>query len=1007
MGQSLQEKLTIQFYDWERRGRGWYVFEQPVHLEPEFVPFFGHFLPEPKFVDDALRKTIFQKAFDALKPKQKDHSEESVNYYDEVNSYIFKEEAALTALRITIPKEHKASVDQMEAMLLMVSGTDLPVSFEVIGNQAKIHIQFVCHDPDSFIIKSQLMAFFPEVIVTENPQFLDEIVTPSGIGYLTDFGLKEEFVRPLEMDNNFKLDPFTPFFGILESLKENEQVALQVLFTKVVNPWSESMLRSVRDGRGDSFFENAPEMVKLAEQKVSSPMFAATVRLVVQSDSGDAAFQLLKHASAALIHSSCSPYNALIPLDTDIYDFKTRLDDIYLRESHRIGMILNGRELINFVHIPNESIVSKKLDRDIKMTHPAPTVSGREFVVLGNNEHQGKISEVRVEINDRLKHTHIIGGTGTGKSTLILQLIKQDIEAGRGVCVLDPHGDLIESVISLIPQNRINDVLIMDPADSDFPVSFNILEAHSEIEKEILSSDLVGGFKRLSTSWGDQMNSVLANAILAFLESDKGGTLTDLRRFLIEKEFRNDFLKSVRDPSIQYYWLKEYPLLKSNSIGSILTRLDTFLRPKVIRNMIAQKKGINFEHLINSNKIILVKLSQGLIGVENSYLLGTFVVSKIHQAVMARQAMEKEARNNFFLYIDEFQNFITPSMAAILSGARKYHLGLVLAHQDLAQLIKNDSELASSVLANAGTRICFRLSDFDAKRLGEGFSHFESIDLQNLGVGEAIARIGRPDNDFNLETKPIDSSEFKKENYNLVISRSREQFATTREEIEAVLLKSYEGVVLEQPPVNEIRKKELPKSEPVVKEPEPTIEIENDSLKESVVKRQEQSKHRYLQTLIKRMAEQRGYKALIEEDLPDRSGRIDVHIEGHGKRIACEVTVTTTNQWELHNIEKCLKAGYDYVFECANEKRNLEGLAQLVKDNIDPSFHNRILLGEPETLFEFLDSIQMKEDDIPKETIIKGYRVKVEYDQTTTEDMQRKKESIAKIVMDSLQKLKK
>ena len=140
--------------------------------------------------------------------------------------------------------------------------------------------------------------------------------------------------------------------------------------------------------------------------------------------------------------------------------------------------------------------------------------------------------EVREDINERLKHTHIIGGTGTGKSTLILQLIKQDIEAERGVCVLDPHGDLIETVISLIPENRIQDVLIIDPADGEFPVAFNILEAHSDIEKEILSSDLVGGFKRLSTSWGDQMNSVLANAILAFVESNQGGTLTDLRRFL-------------------------------------------------------------------------------------------------------------------------------------------------------------------------------------------------------------------------------------------------------------------------------------------------------------------------------------------------------------------------------------------------------------------------------------------------------------------------------------------
>lgn len=1007
MGQLLQEKLTIQFYDWERRGRGWYVFSDPIHLEPEYIPFFGHFLLEQeRFVDDALRKTIFQRALDALRPKPKENQQEPEFSYDEVNAYPFDEDSPLAAYRITIPKNHKVGVDQMEALLLMLSNTECPVSFEILGNGAKIHIQFVCRSIDAYIIKSQLNAFFPEIILSESPEYLEDIVSKSGYAFVTDFGLREEFMRPLEMDNNFKLDPFTPIFGILDSLKENEHVALQVLFTKVVNPWGASMLRSVKDGRGDSFFLDAPEMVKLAEKKVSSPLFAATVRVLTQSDNEKDALQLLKHVSSAVMHSSGSAFNSLIPLDTELYDFNTRLEDIYERVSHRIGMIFNARELLSFVHIPNESITSKKLDRGVKKTNPAPSVSGGEYIVLGNNEHQGKIMEVRVPVDDRLKHTHIIGGTGTGKSTLILQLIKQDIEAGRGVCVLDPHGDLIESVISLIPKDRISDVLVIDPADADFPVSFNIMEAHSDIEKEILSSDLVGGFKRLSTSWGDQMNSVLANAILAFLESDRGGTLTDLRRFLIEKEFRNDFLKTVRDPSIQYYWLKEYPLLKSNSIGSILTRLDTFLRPKVIRNMVAQKKGINFEHLINSNKIIVVKLSQGLIGVENSYLLGTFVVSKIHQAVMARQAMEKEARNNFFLYIDEFQNFITPSMSAILSGARKYHLGLVLAHQDLAQLIKNDSELASSVLTNAGTRICFRLSDTDAKRLSEGFSHFESVDLQNLGVGEAIARIGKPDNDFNLETNRIEKRYSNHQDQ--IITSSRNQYASRREEVEASLLQSYEGVVTSQPEVKVAKKEVIPLIEEVIPSPEPTVEVQNDSLKESVVKRQEQSRHRYLQTLIKRMAEQRGYKALIEEDLPDKSGRVDVHIEGQGKKIACEVTVTTTNEWELHNIEKCLKAGYDFVFECASDKKNMEGLVNLVKENINPNYYNRILIGEPEALFEFLDSIQLKQDDDkPKETTIKGYRVKIEYDQSTSDDIQKKKESIAKIVMESLQKKKK
>ncbi|MBP9189023.1 MAG: type IV secretion system DNA-binding domain-containing protein [Chitinophagales bacterium] len=1004
MGYSLQERLTIQFYNWERRGRGWYVFEDTVHLEPEFVPFFGHFLPQTtEFVDDGLQKTIFQKVFDLLKEKPKEQVEETESWYDEVKSYIYDEETTLTALRIVIPKAHKVNTEQNEALLLMLSNTELPVSFEIIGTNYKIHIQFVCSIRDSAILKSQLKAFFPEVIITENLAYLDDVVSNKGYGYIIDFGLKEEFMRPLEMENKFRIDPFTPFFGILDNLQELEQISLQVLFTKVVNPWSESVVRSVMDDRGDAFFTNAPEMVKLAQQKISSPLFAATIRLVAQSHNEDSALQLIKNASASVLYSSQSPFNSLIPLQTELYDFETRLKDIRLRESHRIGMILNGKELANFVHIPNESITSAKIDRDIKKTNPAPITQSNDYIFLGKNEHQGKISEVKEDIEERLKHTHIIGGTGTGKSTLILQLIKQDIEASRGVCVLDPHGDLIETVISLIPQNRIQDVLIIDPADSEFPVAFNILEAHSDIEKEILSSDLVGGFKRLSTSWGDQMNSVLANAILAFLESNQGGTLTDLRRFLIEKDFRNDFLKTVTDPSIQYYWLKEYPLLKSNSIGSILTRLDTFLRPKVIRNMVAQKKGINFQHLINTNKIILVKLSQGLIGVENSYLLGTFVVSKIHQAIMARQAMEKQARNPFFLYIDEFQNFITPSMGAILSGARKYHLGLVLAHQDLAQLIKNDSEIASSVLANAGTRICFRLSDTDAKRLAEGFSHFESTDLQNLSVGEAIARIGRPDNDFNLETV-VFNTQSANDKYQLVIDSSRLQYASTRKEVEKLLLKSYEGIVIQTPEVEQYapKVKEEVQSSEVVKVP--VEELNDQNVKESIVKREEQSKHRYLQTLVKRMAESRGFVATIEQPLVSSHGYVDVSLERNGVNIAIEICVTTPKEWEVHNIYKCLDEGYSLVIECSDVRKNLDRIKTVVKQKLTIEQQERVKLFEPEELFQFLDELIIEKK--PSETRMKGYRVKVSYDSVSNNELKAKKESITKAVLDSIKKIK-
>ena len=214
------------------------------------------------------------------------------------------------------------------------------------------------------------------------------------------------------------------------------------------------------------------------------------------------------------------------------------------------------------------------------------------------------------------------------------------------------------------------------------------------------------------------MTSVLGNAVLAFLESEQGGTLADLRRFLIEPDFRKSVLKNVRDPEVVYYWQKEFPLLSGKPQGPLLTRLDTFLRPKLIRYMVVQKENkLDFRNIMDEGKIFLAKLAQGAIGEENAYLLGTLIVSKLNQLVLSRQEQKESERRNFYLYIDEFQNFITPSMASILSGARKYRLGLILAHQDLRQLSSEDTQVTSSVISNPYTRICFRLGDFDARKL--------------------------------------------------------------------------------------------------------------------------------------------------------------------------------------------------------------------------------------------------------------------------------------------------
>ncbi|WP_295794684.1 type IV secretion system DNA-binding domain-containing protein [Mucilaginibacter sp.] len=988
------EALTVQFYAWEQRLRGWEAYPFPVDIEPPFEPFFYHSVPvQSSVIDDSFRPSVFTRAYQAIKSVASS-GDEIINEEPADDSplvpFIWENDAPLIALSVSLPKDQKIRPDEIEQLLFMLSQSIYPISFEIIATQASIRIQFVCREPDANYVHNQVKAYFPTCGIHEAS--IGDIVAPGGRYFRFDFGLEEECMRPLATPKSFDVDPLTGIFGVLENLTGGEQLVIQILFKGVANPWAESIIRSVMDNEGGSFFLNAPEMVKLAQEKISVPLFAVCIRVIGYNTDNDT-----QRLANGVIQATQSPYNSLFPLNDGYYS--QGLEDVMSRQSHRLGMLLNSKELATLVHFPSVSVVSHKLERDTRKTKAAPPAFLNHQHIFGANIHQGNISNVTISETQRLKHTHIIGATGTGKSTLLLSSIIQDMANGEGIAVLDPHGDLIDSILSWVHPNRHKDVIVIDPSDTEFPVGFNILTAHSEIEKDILSSDLVAAFKRLSTSWGDQMNSVFANAILAFLESTKGGTLVDLRRFLIEKSFRDKFLLTVADPSIVYYWHKEFPILKSSSIGPILTRLDSFLRPKLIRNMVAQQKSLDFEHILDSKKIVLIKLSQGLMGTENSYLLGTFLVSKIQQAAMARQAKQKADRSNFYLYIDEFQNFITPSMSAILSGARKYHLGLILVHQDMQQLTKHDAELASAVTANAGTRICFRLGDTDAKRFEGGFSFFDADDLQNLDAGEAIIRIERPENNCNLQTLPFEVMEqdVAREIKERVIDFSRNNYGTPKEEVEA-LLKNIHSVH-EYPTEKEtIKATYIPTHKPTTasKPAEPFVQ---SRLKNPEDKKQE-TQHRYLQTLIKRMAESRGYTAFIEEPTPDGRGKVDVSLKRNNKLIAVEINDTSKDVWELHNIEKCLAAGYDMIVACSTDSQVRARMTAKIEEKFEIAHREKMLVLSPDSLFLYLDSEIAK--DASNDIRVKGYRVKVDYTAVPEQEMDRKREMIARSVIDAM-----
>ena len=986
---SLSESLTEYFYQWEERGRGWYLCVRPVRLEPPFTPFLPPTAVPKPLADDGLNpmpiKALWKGLTDMFSQQPKADVREKGRRT--LATLADTDNAPLCTLSVSLPRDLSLSGYEAEQVLLMLSYCKHPVSFELVGTKGSMRIQIACSAPDEPYVVSQFKTFYPSCTVLSSEDALDCFGDSELDTVMLDFGLRQEFMRPLAIPDRKTPSPYLGLSGVFDVLRDGECACIQVLFQGATRPWTRSIMRSVTDACGDSFFADAPEMPKLAARKVSSQLFAVVVRVMAATGARGRTDDIMSHLAHGLIGQTASACNSLIPLSIGGYNGDEHFKDIISRKTRRFGMLLNTEELALLAHVTDESLLIGKLASEGRKTRPAPEIVRGHEHLLGTNRHQGVERPVSVSVQDRFTHMHVIGATGTGKSTFLLNGIVQDIRNGNGVAVLDPHGDLIEAVINYIPEHRKKDVIVIDPSDNEYSVGFNIVSANTELEKEVLSSDLVSMFQRFSTSWGDQMNSVLANALLAFLENTERGTLLDVRRFLLEQSFREKILKTVTDQSVIYYWKKEFPIIKTNSISSILTRLDSFLRPKAIRYIVGQKQGLNFDDILNSQKILLVKLSHGLIGESNSYLLGSLVVSKIYQTALARQSTAKDGRKNFFVYIDEFQHFITPSLSHVLSGGRKYNVGLVLAHQSLEQISKSDSELASSLIANAGIRICFRLGESDAQKLEKGFASFAEEDLLNLGTGEAICRIGRSDMDFNLSVlKNIPASDQTFISPGEVIRTSREKYGVLRSGLEEMVNpkteykieeKVYELVVEASLKPVEVPKPEGKKEAPA-KPAEEVRVIEDPQLVADMVRRKEESRHKYLQMLIKRNAESRGYKATLEQPTKDGKGRVDIVLQKDKITYAVEVGVTTTKEWEVHNIEKCLTDGFINIIALSEDMKGADLMARkLTECGILPKDSDRVRVYDMTGFMGVLNAEDI--DRNPKTRTIKGYRVKVEY----------------------------
>ncbi len=418
------------------------------------------------------------------------------------------------------------------------------------------------------------------------------------------------------------------------------------------------------------------------------------------------------------------------------------------------------------------------------------------ITVVGETNFRNVRRAFGIKRDDRRRHFYVIGKTGSGKTTVLENMVIQDIQHGEGLAVVDPHGDFAAAVLDFVPPERVNDVIYFDPSEADFPIAFNVLETVSPDdprfaqEKNLVSSGLVGVFKKLwADSWGPRLEYILRNTILALIDTP-GNTLLGIMRMLVDKEFRARIVANIRDPVVKSFWVDEFAQynerFRSEAISPIQNKVGQFLSSSIIRNILGQPKStIDLREVMDQGKVFIMNLSKGKIGEDNAALLGAMMITKIQLAALDRARMPEEQRRDFYLYVDEFQNFATESFAAILSEARKYRLNIIMAHQYIEQMAE---EVRDAVIGNVGTMVCFRVGAYDAEFLEREYApSFTETDLVNLDKWNAYIKLmidGVASKPFSMTTIPLGVGFQRYDETEKIVRVSQERYGRARMGVE-------------------------------------------------------------------------------------------------------------------------------------------------------------------------------------------------------------------------------
>ncbi len=683
-----------------------------------------------------------------------------------------------------------------------MTGRNDHFSLEIVAHAGLISFYIVVPNYLRQYMEQHVHAQYPDAQIEEVKEY--NIFTPQSKVAATSLCFKKEYIFPIRTYQQLDVDPLNSITNVLSKIGPDEGAVIQCVARSAKPQWHNWGARTAREmhqgkilkeamGRHgvsgffmeifrtfvpkkepkdpqESFHQLSPreeEIAKSIEEKTSKAGLDLNIRIIVSAQTEERARAYLQNIVDSYSQYTLYEYgNGFIK--RVIKRKKLVLDFIYRRFYEKRAMVVNTEEAASLFHLPLPTTETPNIRWLQARKAPAPTNVPQEGLVLGYNEYRGQDTVIRIKDDDRRRHVYVVGKSGVGKSVLLSNMIIQDIQNGKGVGVVDPHGDLVQDVLKHIPKERAEDVIHFNPSDMDRPVGLNMLEAATPEEKDFAVQEMIAIFYKLfpPEMIGPMFEHNMRNVMLTLMEDQEHpGTIAEIPRMFTDQQFQKYKVSKVKDPVVRSFWEQEMAKTsdfhKSEMLGYLISKVGRFVENAMMRNIIGQpRSGFNFNDVMDNKKILLVNLSKGTTGEVNSSLLGMIIVSKLQMVAMRRAAQAESQRSDFYLYIDEFQNFVTDSIATILSEARKYRLNLTIAHQYISQLVQDskNTQIRDAVFGNVGTMIAFRVGVEDAETIAKEFEPvFNEYDVINVEMYTANAKLlidNTGSKPFNMKTYP-------------------------------------------------------------------------------------------------------------------------------------------------------------------------------------------------------------------------------------------------------------